>query len=93
MDYQQLSVKNDVITLEGKINIDTELQGIKDERDINRRGFTAERSMKKLGSIPAVAFRNDPLLQEALLAQQAGDKQTFSRCVRLWLKMNPEWGI
>jgi hypothetical protein len=91
MDRQHIEVDGNKIILHNQLNIDTELQAIKDERDLSDNGFTQERTMRKIGSIPLYAFRSDPLLKEALQAQQAGDKETYSRCVKLWLNLNREW--
>lgn len=88
---QELRQEGNRIILTNHVDVSALRRQCHEEKQRIGRGFTADKTMRKFGSVTVSFIQADPLLREGFEAEMAGDSQWADRCYRLFFTLNPEF--
>ena len=82
----RLKIEKDTATIQHIQKLDDVGKQVKDERTYSDNGFTDQRTMRKLGSIPSI-FLQKPEYKDVL----DGDQQAMTKAARRFFEDHPEF--
>lgn len=84
----RLKLEKDTAHIQHVQKLDDVGEEVKDQRTYGDNGFTDERTMRKLGSIPSI-FLQKPEYKDVLV----GDQQSMAKAARRFFEDHPEFRI